>query len=459
MPQLTMPNVGEGVTEGTVTRWLRAQGDDVALDEPVVEIETDKAVVEVPSPFAGKLLTILVQEGQTVPIGAPLAEFSGADATEQSAVAATPTVETVAAATADDAAESTSPATGARGARLSPPAPVLAPSSRNGAVVGEPPERRRTRQYSPVVMRLAEEHDIDLKLVRGTGIEGRVTRQDVMRYLENPALHTVAPGAGEGVVGAEKRSKAAGAPSPAPAPAPRAPAAPAHEGAAVPLSATRRTIAAHMTESHRTIPSAWMTVEADVTGLVALRERVKKEFLGSEGVKLTFMPFFVQAIVGALKQHPALNASYSEKGVTQHARQHIGIAVATDSGLIVPVVRDAGDKSIAGLARELEDVGERARSRKLTIEELRGATFTIDNTGAFGSVLSQPIVPVGQVAIVTTEAIRRELRPVGDGFAVRSVMNLCISIDHRALDGAEAGAFMAEVRRRLEAYEPAQPLY
>jgi 2-oxoisovalerate dehydrogenase E2 component (dihydrolipoyl transacylase) len=214
-----------------------------------------------------------------------------------------------------------------------------------------------------------------------------------------------------------------------------------------------------MSESHRTIPAAWMTVEADVTGLVALRERVKEEFLRSEGVKLTFMPFFVQAIVGALKLHPALNATYTDEGVTQHAQQHVGIAVATDSGLVVPVIRDAGDKSIAGLARELDALGEKARARKLAIDEMRGATFTIDNTGAFGSVLSQPIVPVGQVAIITTEAVRKELRLSDDGFAVRSVMNLCISIDHRALDGAQAGAFMAEAKRRLESYTPNQAVY
>jgi 2-oxoisovalerate dehydrogenase E2 component (dihydrolipoyl transacylase) len=202
-----------------------------------------------------------------------------------------------------------------------------------------------------------------------------------------------------------------------------------------------------------------MAVEADVSGLVALRERVKADFERQEGVKLTYMPFFVQAIVGALKQHPAVNATFSDEGITLHARQHVGIAVAADFGLVVPVIRDAGDRSIAGLARELDALGEKARTRKLAIEEMRGASFTIDNTGAFGSVLSQPIVPVGQVAIITTEAIRRELRPVGDAFAARSLMNLCISIDHRALDGAQAGAFMADVKRRLESYAADQAVY
>jgi 2-oxoisovalerate dehydrogenase E2 component (dihydrolipoyl transacylase) len=376
-----------------------------------------------------------------VPIGAPLAEFGGAEATEQPSVAATPTTETVAAAVEE-------PAVAVAGERTKGRA---APSD-DGVAGGVPQEYRRTRQYSPVVLRLAAEHQIDLSLVRGSGIEGRVTRQDVMRYIENPALHTVAPGAGEGVVGAEKRRSSAPASRPAEAAA-------APDGTVTPLTPIRRTIAAHMTEAHRTIPAAWMAVEADVTGLVALRDRVKEEFQRSERVRLTYMPFFVQAIVGALKEHPYMNATFTEDGITAHARQHIGIAVATEAGLVVPVIRDAGDKSIAGLARELEALGEKARARKLTIEEMRGATFTVDNTGAFGSVLSQPIVPVGQAAIITTEAIRRELRPAGDAFGVRSVVNLCISIDHRALDGAQAGAFMAGVRARLESYTAAQRVY
>jgi 2-oxoisovalerate dehydrogenase E2 component (dihydrolipoyl transacylase) len=307
------------------------------------------------------------------------------------------------------------------------------------------------------VLRLADEHQLDLALVRGTGIEGRVTRQDVTRYIENPALHTVAPSSSEGVVGAN-----VGRPSSPAAPASVGlppPAVGAVGNTKTPLSPTRRTIAARMLESHHTIPVAWMAVEADVTGLVALRDRVKDDFQRAEGAKLSYMPFFVQAIVGALKQHPAVNATFNDDAITLHARQHIGIAVATDHGLLVPVVRDAGDRSIAGLAREIDALVAKARERKLAIEAMRGATMTVDNTGAFGSVLSQPIIPVGQVAIITTEAIRRELRPIGEGFGARSVMNLCISIDHRALDGAQAGAFMADVRRRLEDYSAEQAVY
>jgi 2-oxoisovalerate dehydrogenase E2 component (dihydrolipoyl transacylase) len=324
---------------------------------------------------------------------------------------------------------------------------------------------RRTRQHSPVVLKLAAEHGIDLSLVRGTGIEGRVTRQDVMRYLEKPAAYTVSPAAGEGVVGVAAKAPPAArvgaqpaAPA-APAPAPAARAAGADDEV-VPLSPTRRTIAARMLEAHQSMPVAWMAVEADVTGLVRLREANKERFQETEGVPLTYLAFLVQAITGALKEHPALNATYTDDGIVVHRRRHIGIAVATDAGLIVPVVRDADDKSIAGLAREIAGLGARARERKLGLDEVRGATFTVDNTGAFGSIISQPIIPPGTAAIITTEAIRRELRVADDGsFAVREVMNLCISFDHRALDGAQAGAFMQAVRRNIEAFQPSQTVY
>jgi 2-oxoisovalerate dehydrogenase E2 component (dihydrolipoyl transacylase) len=312
-----------------------------------------------------------------------------------------------------------------------------------------------------VVTRLAEDHGIDLPLVRGTGIDGRVSRRDVLRYIENPAANTVPPASHEGVVGARGAVDATGRPpaAPAHAPAQASDRMSADGDRTLLLTPMRRTIAARMLESHTTIPAAWMSVEADVTGLVALRDRMKARFAETEGVALTYMPFFVQAIVGALKQHPQVNASYADGGITLHAAQHIGIAVATEAGLAVPVVRDAGEKSIAGLAREVDALAGKARARKLSIDEMRGATLTIDNTGVFGSVLSMPILPVGQVAIITTETIRRELRSletvasgVTDAFGVRSIMNLCITIDHRALDGAEAGAFMRDVKLRLESY-------
>ncbi len=419
MPSLTMPNVGEGVTEGEIVRWMKQLGDFVARDEPVVEIETDKAIVEIPSPFEGTLTSILVPEGETVPIGTAIAEIT----------------------TADSVAPEPAPA-------AAPPAPEPSPASRPQAA--EPSSASRPQpappagSYSPAVRRLAAEHGIDLSLVPGSGANGRVSRQDVLRYLERPAP-------------AEAAAPPSPAPPPAARPAPPPTAAPG-EGERIRLSATRRAIARHMSEAHATIPIAWMAIEADVSGLAELRRRARAAFEEAHGVRLTYMPFFVRAIAHTLREHPALNASYSEDGVLRHARLDMGIAVATDSGLLVPVLRAADSKSLAQLAGELLDLGERARARTLTHEELTGATLTIDNTGAFGSLISQPIVPLGQVAIVTTEAIRRELRIIpgddGDAFAPRSVMNLAISFDHRALDGAEAGAFMAALKSHLEAIAP-----
>lgn len=516
MPTLTMPDVGESVTEGTVTRWLKHEGESVQIDEPVVEIETEKVSVEVPSPFEGTLLRILVQEGEVAPVGAQLAEFEDSG--------------TPAAATNGAAAQQPAEAQQGRGSRHNGPAPApnpqgpppvtdaattpppraaSAPSPSHDATSMEGPSggarlesrggngssattegMRRTRRYSPVVLKLAAEHDIPLELVLGTGIEGRVTRQDVMRYLENPVAHTVPPSGDSGVVGVSQQ-RASGATSglaglprrqaaeetTAPAEAPRVdraatrgaepaqaatPAAEADAGTdeVQALSATRRTIAQRMLDAHLSMPPAWMVVEADVSELARLRERARATFEAREGVPLSYMPFFVQAVVAALKEHPALNATFSDDGIRLHHRYHIGVAVAAESGLVVPVVRDADRKSLTGLAREIDDLGKKARDRKLTINDVRGATFTVDNTGAFGSIISQPLIPPGQAAIITTEAIRREMRVSGDGtFATRSVLNLCISFDHRALDGAQVGYFMRAVKDNLEAIRADQQIY
>ena len=456
MPSLTMPDVGESVTEGTVTRWLKHEGDRVELDEPVVEIETEKVEVEVPSPFEGTLARILVQEGEVAAVGAPLAEFEVAGTTEAQREPAP--------------AGSAGRSDGQRAAAVAPSREAAVTNGAKAAPAGEP---RRMRRYSPVVLKLAADHDIDLELVQGTGIEGRVTRQDVMRYLENPVAHTVPPSADAGVVGVSKQAAAskprdAAIAAPTDASAPSAKSGREDEAVSgeelVALSPTRRTIAARMLQSQRDVPVAWMAVEADVSGLVELRARRKDAFERDEGVPLTFMPFFVRAVVTALRQHRELNATYEDDGagsqrIRVHRQIHIGIAVAAESGLIVPVVRDADRLSLVGLAHAISDLARKARERSLGIDDVRGTTLTLDNTGAFGSIISQPIVPPGQVAIVTTEAIRRELRVNDDGsFAPRSVMNLCISFDHRALDGAQAGAFMRDVRASLEAIAADAPL-
>jgi pyruvate/2-oxoglutarate dehydrogenase complex dihydrolipoamide acyltransferase (E2) component len=465
MPSFAMPNVGEGVTEGEVTRWLKQEGEFVVRDEPVVEIETDKAIVEVPSPFEGTLSAILVAVGQVVPVGTPLAEITIAEGAApeappvpepappgepepESAPEAEPPPEP------EPEPQPQSTSTAIEEPAPSPPAePAPAPTR---PVEAAPAQPMAAPGFSPAVLKLAAQHGIDLARVPGTGMHGRVTRKDVLRYIEHPPAEEPPPPAAPPSAQPTEPARAPAPVEPSP-PSPR----PAGESELVPLSATRRAIARHMTESHDTIPVAWTAVEADVTGLVELRRASRNTFEAEHGVRLTYMPFFVRAVVHTLQQHPALNASYEEDGVLRHARLDMGIAVATDSGLLVPVLRSADAKSLPQLSRELDDLAERARARSLAHDELVGATLTIDNTGAFGSLISQPIVPLGQVAIVTTEAIRRELRVLpggGDAFAPRSVMNLAISFDHRALDGAEVGAFMAALKARLEAIGPDEPL-
>ena len=464
MPSFTMPNVGEGVTEGEVTRWLKAEGDLVARDEPVVEVETDKAVVEIPSPFEGTLARILVREGEIVPVGTPLGEIEEGAAAAVTPPAAQPPSEAPPAPAPEPEPIATAPAPAAAPEPAVAPPPAL-PSAAPAALPSAAPAASFTQApaappaaYSPAVLKLAREQGVDLAAVAGTGRGGRVTRKDVLRYLEHPqAVAAATPAAPAPAPAAE--APAASPPGAAAAPA-RSPAE--TQGELVRLSATRRAVARHMTESHATIPLAWMAVEADVTGLVALRSAARDAFEQAHGVRLTFMPFFVQAIARSLGEHPELNSTYTADGLLRHVRLDLGIAVATDTGLLVPVLRDANRQGLPELGRAIEDLATRARDRTLTHEEMQGATLTVDNTGAFGSLISQPIVPVGQVAIVTTEAIRRELRVVGDAdsdaFAPRSVMHLAISFDHRALDGAEVGAFMADLTAHLEAYAPGQPL-
>lgn len=414
-----MPQLGESITEGTVLRWLKGEGDLVALEEPLVEIETEKVTVEMPSPVAGRVTKILVPAGETVPVGAELCLIE-----EEAAVPA-------------GAAPARAPA-----AEKAPPAsvPPAVPAEAGSTEAAEHPAHRR-RWLSPVVQRLAREHQVDLEQVRGTGIEGRVTRRDVMAYLarraEGPATAVAASEAPEAapVVGRE-------------------------EPQLVRPSATRRTIAQRLTRSAQTIPHAWMMVEADVTPLARYREEVKRSFRDREGVDLTFLPFVIKAAVESLKEYPHLNASWRDEGLLVYREVNVGIAVATEEGLIVPVIRKADGLSIAGLAHAVADLSGRARARKLRLAEVEGGTFTVNNTGAFGSVLSAPIINPPQVANLTSEqVVKRAVVQDGDAIAVRAVMNLCISFDHRAVDGAYVGAFMEAVKRRLEGYGPPTPLY
>jgi 2-oxoisovalerate dehydrogenase E2 component (dihydrolipoyl transacylase) len=428
-----MPMVGESVTEGTVVRWLKAEGDRIARDEPLVEVETEKVDVEIPSPWAGVLQRIVAREGDTVPVGEPLAY-----------------IEVEVEAGVQQAAEIQVGASASGGLR-----PVQETVAQVGAAPAQPvpPASREgpAGRYSPAVVSLAREHGIDLSQVKGTGIEGRITRKDVLAFV------------------AARGAPAAAPPSPAGAPRPEAPGAPmgaprrgpvrARPGEVLRLTATRRTIAERMSRSARTVPHVWMAVEADVTPLARWRQQIKEDFQQREGADPTFLAFAVSAVVGALKEHPILNSAWSEEGIVLKSEINIGVAVATAEGLIVPVIHGADGLSIAALAKKLSDLGERARARKLTIEDVQGGTFTVDNTGAFGSIMSVPIINHPQAAIMTLEAVVPRPVVIDEAIAIRHMVNLCISFDHRILDGAQAGAFMASVKARMEAFGPDTELY
>ena len=408
---LTMPEVAESVVEGTIARWLKQEGDRVEEYEPLVEVVTDKVSVEIPSPASGVLSKILVAVDQTIPIGAELAHID-----EEGG-----------------AAVKTAPAP-----QRPPAAAPAAPAS-----TAAPPARPRDAGgpgLSPLVQRLAEEHGVDVAQVTGTGIAGRVRKQDILEFVAR---------------------RGAAAPPQAP-PRPSAPAqaiATAAGDTELPLSAIRATIARRMVKSTQEVPHAWTSFEADVTGLVALREAAKQQFRQAEGISLTYLPFFIKAVVGALKEHPALNAFWTEERIVIKKEINIGIAVDRDEGLIVPVVRHADEKSIAGLARELHGLIERARENKLKLEDVQGGTFTLNNTGTLGTIISKPIVNQPQAAILATEAIVKRPVVVGDGIAIRSMMHISCSFDHRVVDGGQVARFLQAVKKGLEAYDPETPVY
>ena len=426
---IKMPQLGESVTEGTVDRWLKKEGDYVKRDEPIVEVVTDKVNAEIPSPYEGKLVRISVPEGTTIPIGVEIAiiELAGADAE----TAATSGPAAAPAATAAPPAEEA--------------AAVAAQPSPN-AVGARAPGGPRQR-LSPVVRRLAEEHGIDPAQIAGSGEGGRVTRDDVLAFLE----------------------KREAAPQPEPvAAAPAAPVAPparpspTREGGAgaegdtlVRLGAMRRSIAEHMTRSLATSPHAWTLQEVDVTELARYREAEKDGFRQRNGAPLTYLPFVAQVVCDALREFPFLNSTWTDEGILLRRAIHMGIAVSVPDGLIVPVVRDADRLGFADLARAIGDLAERARSKRLQPDDVAGGTFTLNNTGATGSVASQPIINQPQAAILTTEAIVRRPVVIGDGIAIRHMMNMCLSFDHRIIDGMMAGSFLTFIKQRLEAWSPA----
>src|SRR6266581_5609178 len=420
--QIKMPQLGESVTEGTVDKWLKHEGDFVKRDEPLVEVVTDKVNAEIPSPFEGKLVKIAVSEGETVRVGSVIAQIeTGAPAAASQTAAPSQQKEKEA-----DAAHTEAPPAPAGGRA---PAPVAAPPA-------DQSDGERAR-LSPAVRKLAAEHDIDPTTLRGSGMGGRVTRDDVLEAL---AAGTAAPQA--------------------PAQAPQAPTQPAparQEGKReelVKLSVMRKSIAEHMVRSLATSPHAWTLQEVDVTNLVRYREAEKDSFEARHGTPLTYLPFVAQVLCEALKEFAWLNSSWSDEGVVLKRYMNLGIAVSIPDGLIVPVVKDADGLGFTDLVRAINDVVERARNKQLKTDDVQGGTFTLNNTGATGSVASQPIINQPQAAILTTESIVKRPVVIDDAIAIRHIMNMCLSFDHRIIDGMMAGQFMNALKKRLEEWTP-----
>jgi 2-oxoisovalerate dehydrogenase E2 component (dihydrolipoyl transacylase) len=432
-----MPQLGESVTEGTITRWLKAEGDEVSLDEPLAEVDTDKVNAELPSPVAGTIEKLLVSEGTTVDVGTEIV-LVATDAREspepqprEDVADEAPTEEFPAAETEAQPAvqngEKQRAVAEARGSR----------SEGNGRGTVEDAGTLRLQRSSPVVRRLAAEHEVDISEISGTGTGGRVTKKDIESFIEEREAAAVVAARAEAPVAQPERAVV-------------------HDGDEVlELTSIRRAIANRMAQSKAEIPHAWTLVEVDMTGLAALREKEKSAFAEREGIKLTYLPFIVKAAVEALKEQPTLNSVWDGDRIVLRKQINVGIAVDLEEGaLVVPVIRNADELNIVGLARRIDDVVKRARNEQLGTEDISGGTFTVNNPGALGSVASTPIINHPQAAILQAEAVVKRPVVMDEAIAIRSIMNLEISFDHRILDGGVALRFLNAVKRRLEAYGP-----
>ena len=430
---IIMPQMGESIVEGTITKWLKKPGEKVQRDEPLFEISTDKVDAEIPAPASGILQDIKVSEGSTVQINTVVGTIAadGESAAPAKAAPAAP-AKSAPAASAPPAPEPAAP----------PPAPipVASPSASEESQESDDDHARS----SPLVRKIAREHNINLSQVSGTGLGGRITKQDIQSFIDNQKSAPARP--------------APSVPSPAPAataPAPRPAAPPAIPGDLVPMTQMRKIIAQRMVESRRTSAHVHAMFEIDLSRIVNLRNKNKNPFEQRHGARLTFMPFFVRAAIMALQQFPIVNASLEGEGIRYHRYINVGIAVALDWGLIVPVLKNAGDLNFLGLQRGISDLGERARSKKLKPEDVEGATFTVTNPGQFGAVFGLPIINQPNVAIMGVGGIAKA--PVvitdengNDSIAIRPLVHLTLGYDHRVIDGAVADQFMAQVKKNLE---------
>jgi 2-oxoisovalerate dehydrogenase E2 component (dihydrolipoyl transacylase) len=442
--ELKMPKLGESVTEGTIGKWLKQPGEKVEKYDLLVEVQTDKVNTEIPSPVAGTLKDVKVNEGDTVPIGALLATFDTAEAAGAADSAPTP-----AAATPEvPSAPQRPPSPSAPSPQAPRPAPVAAQAApapqaaqASSARVAAAPSSNGDVRATPVVRKLASEHGVDLDQVQGTGLNGRVTRQDVEQFVAQmqsqpqpqPQRQTARPAA----VQPEMPQPMAG-------------------DEAMPLTQMRKAIANAMVLSKTTIPHAAAMMEIDWTNVAKFRESVRESFKAREGYELTYLPFAIKAVTIALRRHPNVNARWTDQGILKVKAINLGIAISLgDEGLVVPVIKNADDLSITGIARAVRDLATRAKTKKLTIPDFEGGTFTVNNGGTLGTYLSYPIVNPGQAAIMTTEAIgKRVVALDDDSIGIRTMGNVVMSFDHRVMDGATAAAFLRDVKAWIQGVDP-----
>lgn len=430
--KIEMPKLGESVTEGTIEKWLVKPGDVVNKYDPLAEVNTDKVTAEIPSSFAGTIKEIIVQEGETVEVGVVVCTIETAGGGETSLEASDNTEATP----AKEEPTTEMPAAGSK----KPAAPV---SKGAGAA-----------RYSPAVMRLAQEHGIDLSLVQGSGKEGRITRKDLQAIIASGEIPTAPAEVTSAAPAEQQQTEVTPQPTSKPVEQPSVPVAAGD--IEIPVTGVRRAIASNMLRSKHEAPHAWTMIEVDVTNLVQYRDSLKTEFKQREGFNLTYFAFFVKAVSQALKEFPMMNSMWAGDKIIQKKDINISIAVATEDALYVPVIKHADEKTIKGIGRDINDLASKVRSGKLKSEEMQGGTFTVNNTGSFGSVQSMGIINYPQAAILQVESIVK--RPVimdGGMIAARDMVNLCLSLDHRVLDGLVAGRFLARVKEILENITPA----
>jgi 2-oxoglutarate dehydrogenase E2 component (dihydrolipoamide succinyltransferase) len=435
-----MPQMGESIAEGTIVRWIKKVGEAVDRDEPLFEISTDKVDAEIPSPAAGVLTDIKVKEGETVPVNSVVAvigaagEASAAPPAERASAAAEPARAATAKATGAEIPGAL-PAAAAGQQETAPATPPPGGNGHSGSGETLSREELRRQKSSPLVRRIAREHNVDIRAIQGTGISGRVTKSDILGYIESGAARPAS-------------SPPAASRPPAPGPAFK----PGENVQIVPMSIMRKKIAEHMVLSAHTSPHVYSVYEVNFGRVASLREKRKSEF-ETAGAKLTYTAFIAKVTVDALRQFPMVNASIDGDNIIYKRDINLGIAVALDNGLIVPVIRNADEKNLLGLSRAINDLGARARSKKLNPDEVQSGTFTITNPGIFGALYGLPLINQPQVAILGVGGIEKRPVVIDDAIAIRPVCHLTLGYDHRLIDGADAGRFLSFMKERLENFE------